>query len=100
MRDVFIGRWEERYEDKYIFQAKDGSCLAKMLRDAPHLVERWPDMVDRYLADSFWASKRHPMTGLVTRPVEFAGDVNAPVRQDKWTDSRRTAVEWAHRKVG
>lgn len=103
MRDLFVKSWEERYQDKYIFQAKDGACLGKMLREAPHLVERWPDMVDRYLADSFWASKRHPLTGLATRPVEFAGEVNAPVRQDKWTDSRKTAIEWAHReqrKVG
>lgn len=100
MRDTFIVRWEERYNDKYIFQAKDGACLAKMLRDAPHLVERWPDMVDRYLADAFWATKRHPLTGLVTRPVEFAGDADAPVRQDKWSDSRKTAVDWMRRSAG
>lgn len=100
MRDTFIVRWEERYEDKYIFQAKDAACLSRMLRDAPHLVERWPDMVERYLADAFWATKRHPLTGLTTRPVEFAGDADAPVRQDKWADSRRTAVDWARRNVG
>jgi hypothetical protein len=78
MRDEFVRQWEAQYRDKYPFEPKDGSQLAAMIHKHPQLVERWGKMVSRYLAEPFWAGKRHPLTGLVTRPVEFAGDAKKP----------------------
>lgn len=93
----FVEQWEARYQDKYLFEPAEGAQVANLIKKHPHLVERWPAMVERYLASAFWASKRHPLMILVTRPVEFAGDANAPIPQ-KWSDSRRAAINWAHRK--
>lgn len=73
MRDSFVARWQATYGDKYPFQAKDGSLLAGFIKNHPHLVERWDEMVDRYFADAFWAENRHPLTGLATNPVKFSG---------------------------
>lgn len=76
MRDAFVARWEEFHGDKYPFEPKDATSLAAMIKKHPQLVERWYEMLDWYFADAFWGSKRHPLIGLCTNPVQFSGPAN------------------------
>ncbi len=100
MRDRFVERWEEQYGEKYLFEPRDGAALARMIARHPETVERWDAMITRYLGNEFWASKRHPLTGIASRPGEFSGDTNGIPRRTKWDDSRETTFAWSQRSTG
>lgn len=76
MRDEFVAKWENQYQDKYLFEKRDGVALARMMREHPEVLPRWSSMVDRYLGTAFWAEKNHPLVMLATRPGEFAASSN------------------------
>ena len=98
MRDSFVADWEYLHGDKYLFEPKDGVALAAMIKKHPHLVERWAEMCERYFVDQFWGGKRHPLIGLATNPLQFAGPAVNGIPA-KTQQSRAAARDWAHREA-
>lgn len=70
----FDRQWREMYGEGYSFAGKDMSNLKRFITEQPHLVERWPEMVSRYLGDGWWGDQRHPLWGLATTFIKFSGE--------------------------
>lgn len=100
-RDAFVAAWEETYEAKYPFEAKDAAALSAMLKSHPEYAESdsWDGMISRYLVNEFYGQKRHPLVFLAAKAREFAGTPRNGVPQ-KIADSRETTRSWARRNVG
>ena len=96
---MFIAAWEDAYDEKYPFERQDGIQTTAMLKAHPEygVVEVWEEMCSRYLADGFWARKRHPLVGLATKAREFAGPAGSGVPV-KVAESRDTTRKWATRE--
>jgi hypothetical protein len=95
---VFIAAWEDAYREKYPFERQDGVQVTAMLKAHPEygVAEVWDEMCSRYLADGFWARKRHPLIGLATKAREFAGPAGGGIPV-KVAESRETTRKWATR---
>lgn len=98
MRDAFVEAWRVCHRDAYLFETKDATNLAAMIKRHPGTVERWPEMLERYFASDFWGKKRHPLWGLATNPNEFAGEP-ANGLPAKVAASRKTTRTWVERNA-
>lgn len=97
---AFVDQWQLMYRDKYPVVPKDAAQLKTLINQHPELVSRWPEMVSRYLEDAWWGDKRHPLWGLATNPVGFAGDKPNATRSARAIEVARKWTPPGHRSAG